>query len=372
MSKQKLILITNLFPLPWEKNRATFNKQQFEGISQDVDMSILIPIPIADWFKNIKMIKQTSQIRYVPYFYTPKLGRRFYSLFMFISLLLHSGFWLKRKQADLIVASWAFPEGVAAAWLSKLLNCKFFLKVHGSDINMHAKIPARACQIANAAKQAEGIISVSKALAGELVKIGVDENKINVIYNGVNHDIFKPNLPKSIESEYLLYVGNLKKTKGVVELIESFAVISQENPELTLVLAGNGSILNTLQLLAKNLNISDKVIFLGTVNHNELPNIISNAKLLILPSYNEGVPNVVLEAMACGTPSVATKVGGIPEILIESTNGILIKDPSSGEVTLAIEKALTINWKKDKIVEESNQFCWERNRKQLLDTLNIS
>ena len=371
MKKENLILLTNLYPLPWEPNRATFNKQQFDCISNDVNLSILIPVPFLDWFKNRHKIEQTSKIRYVPYFYFPKFGRRFYSVFMLLSLLIHSGLWLKNKQADLLLASWAFPEGVAGHWLSKLLRCKLFIKVHGSDINMHAKNPARACQIKKAANNSEGIISVSKALADELVKIGVNENKIKVIYNGVNHETFKDNLPKTFEGDYLLYVGNLKQSKGVMELLEGFALISPAHSALQLVFAGNGPMLNELKTKAIDLKISEKVKFLGTVNHSELPSIIGNAKLLVLPSYNEGVPNVVLEAMACGTPSVATDVGGIPEIIISGVNGILIKHPESLYVKSALEEALSIDWDKEAIIQSSNKFCWKNNRTQLLETLGI-
>ena len=84
------------------------------------------------------------------------------------------------------MASWAFPEAVAASWLSKLFNCRFFFKVHGSDINLHGKIPARAQQIVKAAKRSSGILSVSKALADEMVDMGIEREKISVIYNGVD------------------------------------------------------------------------------------------------------------------------------------------------------------------------------------------
>ena len=94
-NKSKLLIITNLYPLPWEPNRATFNRQQFEALTDDYELSFLIPVAFIDWFKNRKHIIQSDTKRYFPYFFTPKIGRRFYAIFMFFSMLLHSSFWLR-------------------------------------------------------------------------------------------------------------------------------------------------------------------------------------------------------------------------------------------------------------------------------------
>lgn len=375
------MIITNLFPLPWEPNRATFNRQQFAQLDDDFDKSILIPVAFSQWFKHRKQIQQSNDVRYVPYFYLPKLGRRFYSVFMFLSILLHSGYWLTRKKPETILASWAFPEAVAASWLSKLFSCKFFFKVHGSDINLHGKIPARAKQIVNAAKRASGILSVSNALAQEMIQLGIAAEKIKVIYNGVNHEKFGLNNPaveslkplinaKTIENGYVIFVGNLKTDKGVIELLEGFAKISEQHPHLTLVYAGPGALKNNLLSQAEQLHIASRIICLGAVDHEELPALISQATLLALPSYNEGVPNVVLEAMACGTPVLATNVGGIPEVVDEAICGKLIEPKNADAVADGLNIILTTTWQPELIKQHSQQFSWQNNKKQLLQLLN--
>ncbi|MBA6265138.1 glycosyltransferase [Colwellia sp. Bg11-12] len=365
-----MVIITNLYPLPWQQNRATFNKQQFELLKDDYDVSILVPIAFPDWFKHMKQITNNTNVRYAPYFYLPKLGRRFYSVSMFLSLLLHSGFWLKKQNIQIIFASWAFPDAVAASWLSKLFRTKFFFKVHGSDINLHGKIPARAKQIVKASIHADGILCVSKALSQEMVSLGINESKISVIYNGVDHSKFGAKIYPAPVNSYVLFVGNLKHDKGVLELVRGFAKISHQHPELHLIFAGDGAEKNNIISCAEKFNISAKVSLLGSVEHNALPELISCAKILALPSYNEGVPNVVLEAMACGTTILATKVGGIPEIVDESICGTLITPKCEDAVANGLTHILAQEWSEDKIKQHSQKFTWETNKQQLLGLLS--
>ena len=372
MIKQSLTVITNLYPLPWEPNRATFNRQQFELLKDDYQLSILIPIAFPDWFKHRKQIKQSAELRYVPYFYLPKIGRRFYSVTMFLSILLHSGFWLKKRKPSIILASWAFPEAVAASWFSRLYNAKFFFKVHGSDINLHGKIPARAKQIVSAADKAQGILSVSKALARELFAMGVSKEKVHVIYNGVDHDKFGPCYPSNKTTDYILYIGNLKHDKGVIELIDGFGQISRQFPNLHLVFAGSGAMKKTLATFAQTHHIENKVTFLGNIAHSQLPAWLSNAKVLCLPSYNEGVPNVVLESMAAGTPVLATCVGGIPEVVDESICGKLIPPKDAKAVAKGLSELLTRQWSREKIQQHGSQFTWQKNKKLLIEMLNAN
>ncbi|MDX2367607.1 MAG: glycosyltransferase [Colwellia sp.] len=372
INKESLVILTNLYPLPWEPNRATFNRQQFAQLDDEFTKSVLVPIAFSEWFSHRKEIKQTESLRYVPYFYLPKVGRRFYSVFMFLSILMHSGWWLLNKKPKIILASWAFPEAVAASWLSKLFSCRFFFKVHGSDINLHGKIPARAQQIVKAAERASGILSVSKALADEMVGMGIEREKISVIYNGVDHQKFGVETIAPLNGDYLLYVGNLKHDKGVIELIKGFAKICENYPALHLVYAGPGVEKKRLAELSESLNIADKIQLLGSVEHHKLPALITHAKALVLPSYNEGVPNVVLEAMACGTPVLTTTVGGIPEVIDEKTCGKLIQPRCEIAVANGLTYLLNQSWDKDKIKIHSKKFTWENNKRQLIELLSVN
>lgn len=368
-NKSKLLIITNLYPLPWEPNRATFNRQQFEAIADNYELTFLIPVAFIEWFKNRKHIVQTENLRYFPYFFTPKAGRRFYAIFMFISMLIHSGFWLKKNKPQKILASWAFPDAVAAHWLSRLFSCKFFFKVHGSDIDIQCLNKARAKQVVAMSRYATGILSVSQALANKMVALGIDKEKIRVIYNGVNHEKFSRPYSRPIENEYVLFIGNLKSDKGVIELLDGFANASALQPSIQLVFVGDGPMMATLKDKAIQHNISDRVIFLGNINHDLVPQWLQHCKVLSLPSYHEGVPNVLLEAMACGVPVIATNVGGIPEVINETICGEIIPAKDTDALTVALQNVFEQTWETDNIKRHSSQFSWQKNKEQLISLI---
>ncbi len=362
--KQSILIITNLYPLPWQPTRATFNFQQFSLMAEQKNVHILVPVALPDWYKHRHLIdRDNDRLKIVPYFYLPKFGRRFYGALMYWSLQLVAGNWLKELKPTKILASWAYPDGVAAVKIAKSLQADFYLKVHGSDINMHANFPERAKQIVAMANQTKGILSVSQDLANKMVRLGINKSLIKVIYNGVDLIKFVP-VAQLKSSEYLLFIGNLKKDKGVIELINAFNMIHDKYPALRLKYVGNGEMLAQLKALASTHSIENKVDFEGVKAHDQLPEILGNAKLLVLPSYNEGVPNVVLESMACAVPVVATSVGGIPEVVSKDC-GFLATEITAENIAKNIELALNKEWDRNKIRAHAKSFTWQRNIEQL-------
>lgn len=369
MSRRKLVIISNLYPLPWEPGRASFNRQQFALLESDYELSILVPVNFIDWFRHIRKVSQSDRVRYAPYFFLPKIGRRFYAVFMFLSLLLHSGLWLRRRAPDVMLASWAYPDAVAASWLASLFGCKFYFKVHGSDIHMHGLEAARAVQIKRAAKTSSAIISVSEELKAQMVGLGIDGAKVRVIYNGVDHALFSGTYPRKIDKPYMLFVGNLKQDKGVMELLQAFTAVADRFTEHQLVIAGDGAMRDLMLQSIQKQGIADRVVLLGNVMHKELPALMQYASLVVLPSYHEGVPNVLLESMAAGTPVVATAVGGIPEIVEQDVTGILVPSPEPVALAAALEQALQRQWHRSAIQQHAMRFSWHKNKAQMLQML---
>jgi len=368
--KEKILIITNLYPLPWQPTRAMFNFQQFGYLEERAEIFYLIPVAFPDWWQHRKEIKnQKPNIKYVPYLYIPKCGRRYYAKLMQWSINLVANSWIKKIAPAKVLASWAYPDAVAAIEIAKKFNADFYLKVHGSDINMHARLPERAKQITAMANQAKGILSVSQDLANKMVAIDINKDKIKVIYNGVNLEKFVPR-PADIDNPYIIFIGNLKHDKGVVELLYAFIQINNNYPELKLRYVGSGAMLNKLQDITIQHQLQNKVIFEGTKPHDQLPEIVAKATLLALPSYNEGVPNVVLEAMACATPVVATMVGGIPEVVTEVT-GILAKEITAENIADCLQKALNKTWDYHAIRAHAEFFNWTKNTNELASLLKI-
>lgn len=367
MKKQNLLIITNLYPLPWEPNRATFNKQQFKLLKDDYNVHICVPIAWPDYFKNKAKLVESENISYFPYFYTPKIGRRYYAKMMEISFNLFSSLKIKAFSPDKLLSAWAFPEGVMGQSIANKLNIPFYLKVHGSDINGHGDIGPRAKQITFAANNSQGILSVSRALKEKMTSMGVDKEKVNVIYNGVDKGKFFPS--SDPQEDHLLYVGNLKSTKGVIELLNAFSLVAKDYPKTKLVYVGSGGMLSQLRELASKHGLTNRVLFYGSIDHSEIPALMRQSRCIVLPSYAEGVPNVLLESMSCGTPVVATNVGGIPEVVIEGETGYTCEPKSAEKFAQALRKALSKKWDKEVVVEHAKQFDWKKNKEQLLKML---
>lgn len=374
-TQNRLVVLTNLFPWPWEPHRGAFNRQQFTRLESSYPIMYIVPVPIQIWLKNIHRFQPNrhGNRRYSFYLYIPKAMRWLYGCTLFFSVMLHSGLALLRFKPSVLIGSWAYPEGFAVALMARVLRLPYLIKVHGSDINDLLDEGLRGKQILWAMHGATGVISVSQALKNKLVERGVDPSKVHVIYNGVNKSVFNTqsgtdtiyqNLAIN-HQRYILYVGNVKATKGVFELFEAFVDVASELSELHLVFIGSGSDKKRLQDLVAESSYAQRVTLLDAMDIKIVANWIKGAKALILPSYNEGVPNVVLEAKSCGVPVVATTVGGIPEVFTPGEDGILVPPKEVAALAEALKSVVSKNWNREKISKNADSFCWNRNIQQL-------
>ncbi len=378
--KPRLLIITNLYPTPWDLQRGTFNFQQFNHLAAHMDIRVITPI---SWRERLQYrhsdmatpVRHPLQgkVVYPWYWYTPGMLRGTYGLSLWASIRAQCTNWIRDFDPQLLLSSWAYPEGVAGTMLARHLGIPAFVKVHGSDINVIAQNPSVRRQIQDWGKQVVAVAAVSKDLGRKLQDMGIPRSKIRVTYNGIDHQRFRPLPPEQSEkkldlpkSRRILFVGNLKKEKGCVDLLESFIQLSPQHPDLKLYFAGTGTMLPAMEKRCIEAQIVDKVQFLGKVAHADLNDWYNAADVVCLPSYNEGVPNVLLEAMACGTPVVASHVGGIPEIVTPDT-GLLSQPGDIPGLQKTLDTALYKEWNHDKINKHSQQFSWTRNTRQMLD-----
>ena len=382
-------VITNLFPNPLEPMRSTFNEQQVLALNQVLRVvGVIVPI---DWRRMLKFKRDGQRaalldktdwkgvaVSYPTYFYIPIVAGYLNGPLMFMSLLPH-WFRLKRQRPEVIFATWAFPDGFASVLLGKMSGLRVVVKVHGSDVEILAKQRLRRVLTVWALNRASAVVSVSTYLRDLLVDLGVKPSRLSVIYNGVNRQKFRPldrmacrqklGLPST--KKIILYVGNLKDDKGVVDLLRAFAAFDDVGSNhIELVYAGEGESRAELERFSKEREISTAVRFLGKVSHDSLPEWINAADVLCLPSHHEGVPNVLLEAASCGTPCVATTVGGIPEV-VTSANGLLVAPGEISALSKALSEALAREWDREKIQSALNLTIgtWAQNAGQLAHVL---
>lgn len=369
---KKILVLTNLYPLPWESNRATFNRQQFEHLSKFYELSYLVPVAWPTWLRKMCLAKKAvnsfehGSVRFCWYFYIPKILRSLSGVMMFFSLMFNSLLWIRKKNPDLIIGCWAFPDGFAAYCIAKLLRKKFILKVHGSDINVSANSKMVGFQIRFISMHTDSILSVSKALKIKLIKLGVPESKVDVIYNGVDQQLFNcSDCNEDLPQRKLLYIGNLKREKGIFELLHAFGEILDIFPDVKLIYIGQGPMLNQLVDSVVEQKIQSSVEIIGQLDHKYVPAYIKAAQVVVLPSYSEGVPNVLLESMACGKPVVATEVGGIPEIVVEGKTGLICKPQDIESLKDSLERCLNLTWNSAFIKQHARQFDWHENSLKL-------
>lgn len=224
------------------------------------------------------------------------------------------------QDCDLIHANWTL-SGICA-WLGQGLHKKtFVVTVHGSDINQGIQIPLARLLTRRSLRASAGVMCVSKSLAEVVLSLGVQCSKVHVVPCGVDTSKFL--ISKKKRRPFLLFVGALTENKGVRLLLEAFPQVLQSFPESRLVLVGEGPLRSELQGLTYSLKVADKVDFPGSIPQVRVSEWMQRARLFVLASFAEGLPVVLLEALASGTPCIGSRVGGIPDVITEEV-GLLV------------------------------------------------
>ena len=225
-------------------------------------------------------------------------------------------------EPDVILSNWAHPDGEVATRLARELGVPSVIMVGGSDVLVQTQSAARRRVIIRTLMRADHVVTVSEDIRRVICGFGIDGTRVTCIYRGVDQTRFTA-MPQTdarravgIEgaTPVLLYVGNLLAIKGVDVLLRAAARLRDAGRRFHLYVAGDGSERNALSALCAALSLGEHMTFLGQVANDVLPSWYTAANLTVLASHSEGVPNVLAESVACGTPFVATRVGGIPEV----------------------------------------------------------
>lgn len=186
-------------------------------------------------------------------------------------------------------------------------------------------------------KSAHKIVVLSQSLKQSLLSRGADESKMCVIPQGVDTDRFHWNEGAVYPAHHILFVGRITRAKGIREALAAFCMVQADYPELTLDVYGSGEELPELKIRYRG---HAGICFHGHRDSDSLYHVYEDADILLLPSYYEGLPNVVMEAMATGTAVIASQVGGIPELLEEGKCGCLVPPGDVGSVAAALRTVL--------------------------------
>ncbi len=186
-------------------------------------------------------------------------------------------------------------------------------------------------------KSSKIITTVSESVAQELKEYGLNSDEIYILSNGVDEKIFYPNKREFKNNKInILYAGRIDREKGVFDLIECAKSICNQRSDVSFIIAGYGRDINKMKQKIKKIRLEEKFKFLGQIKKNQMIKLYQNSSLFILPSYHEGLPTVLLEAMSCGLPIIATDVRGNRELISDGENGLLIppNDPKKMAETI--------------------------------------
>lgn len=254
---------------------------------------------------------------------------------------------IRQQRIDLIHAHTILPDGFAAILLGREFNLPVVCTVHGSDVNEY---PQRSASTRHAIRWAlrrvHRLTAVSRQLKSDVLQLA-GERQVEVVPNGADADLFtasdKPTARRSLglrqQDKVIVFVGRLTEVKAIPNLLAALQQI--QHLPLHLYLVGDGELKAQLAGQAAELGVAGRCTFVGNRPHNEIPQWFSAADCFVLCSRMEGLPTVIPEAMMCGIPIVATRVGGIPDIIEDGETGLLVPPGDTAGLARAIVRVLT-------------------------------
>lgn len=381
----KVLLFSTLYPSSVRPIHGIFVETRLRELLKtgEVQAKVVAPVP---WFPlRAKRFGEYAQFAATPrhevrngidvnhprYLLLPKVGMTLAPLAMALGALPT----VRRLQRegfdfDLIDAHYYYPDGVAAGLLARWLGKPFVVTARGTDLNLIPQYALPRRWILQTAERASASIGVCQALMDSLRELGAQPDKLHTLRNGVDLERFVPEdrnaarerLGLPVQGQYLLSVGHLIERKGHHIAIEALASL----PGVTLLIAGAGPEEGALKTLAARLGVADRVRWAGVVPQTELKWWYSAADVLALCSSREGWANVLLEAMACGTPVIATNIWGTPEVVSTPAAGrlMLSRDPAS-LIDAWIHLSTTLPTREE-TREHAAQFSWQPTTREQL------
>ncbi|MCB2114049.1 MAG: glycosyltransferase [Parvularculaceae bacterium] len=371
----RLLTVTTLYPNAGARAHGVFVENRLDAWRRRSGGEATVIAPIA-WFPfrasvfgryaryaaaPLRESRRGAEIFHPRYFLAPKIGMDYAPAAIArvverqARALIAEG-----REFDLIDAHYLYPDGVAAVRAARALGKPVILTARGSDVTLLTRFPRQHAMILDAIFKADGVVAVARSLKEDLVAIGAPAEKIIVLRNGVDLDLFRP-LDRAairdrmrLEGRVAAFVGGLIDRKGCDIAIRAIAKL--ENT--VLLIAGEGPARKRLEALAKREGVADRVRFLGECAHEDLAEIYNAADALILPSEREGWPNVVLEAMACGAYVVAADAGGCREIIRSADAGRIVANREPDAFAAALNEAFE-NLDRARVRRYAEQFSWD-------------
>ena len=330
----RILAVTHQFPTAYQPTFAPYNRQQFAELTKMHELCIVRPIPwtIAaaqrlrgQWPGTgpspSPLGSSAITMHYPVFYFTPRVGSHLYGQCFEWSVREVVERAIENYRPQVLLTSWAHPDGWAAARFARRAGLPVVLKVLGSDVLVQAA-GRRGRYVQEALCDVDAVVAVSEDLARQVVQMGAPPKRVHVVPEGLSTEQFSPGdqgaararLGLPMAGPLLLFVGSVLKTKGALDLVNACAVLRDRGVSFGCRIVGHGADSGRVAQLIAQRGLADRVVCAGLRPHAELTDWFRASDVVVLPSYTEGIPNVLREAIACGKPFVSTTVGGIPEI----------------------------------------------------------
>ena len=373
----KILTFSSLYPDSTRPGHGIFVENRLRHLIADgeVQARVVSPVP---WFPSTQArfgsyadfarvpkneIWHGVDVEHPRYVLMPKLGMTLAPMLMAgavkqtVRRILESGY-----SFDLIDAHYFYPDGVAAVMIGRALRKPVIITARGTDLNLIPEyyLPRRMIQWA--AANSAAMITVCQALKDVLTGLGVADSRVTVLRNGVDLDIYRPPVDRNalrtklgVHGTTLLSVGYLIQRKGHDLVIDAL----KQLPNAKLLIAGDGPERERLGEIARQSGVADRVTFLGRLGTPQLVDYYGAADALVLASSREGWANVLLESMACGTPVVATRIWGTPEVVSEACAGQLVNERTAQALAQGILELLARVPDRSDTRRYAEKFSWD-------------
>lgn len=322
----KIAILVNLFPPKWLAGTEIATYHMAEHLAQHghevhVITSLDEDLPEKSCEKGFHIHR------------LPRVRIRFVGVFAFWVDIVRT---LQKIKPDIVHAQ-SFGSGVPALLSDRLLKIPYVIYGRGSDVYLpgwFTKLTAKGIL-----KNASAVIALTEHMKDAMQAIY--SRDVIIVPNGINlNEIAEREAEGGNPGKRILFVGRLHPVKGAQYLLGAMSIVHRELPEAKLILVGDGEEREHLETLTDNLGIRECVEFAGRVPHEKVQEYMNQAEIFVLPSLSEGFPVTILEAMASGLPVIATRVGGIPDIIGDGMNGYLTDPKNQEQIAEALLKCL--------------------------------
>jgi glycosyltransferase involved in cell wall biosynthesis len=354
----RILFLSSVYPRSYAPVRGIYCHSLCRALAARHEVRVISPIT---WLERLRHRRLFSQGRVGPsadgadepvaeypwYLYPPKVLRSRHGWFMWRSIRSPVARALAEFAPDCVLSYWLHPDGDTAVRAARSAGVPSAVIVGGSDALLLPREPARRKSIGAVLESADALITVSRGLKDKVVALGADAGKVHVIYQGIDRALFHPGdrtearhrLGLPVQQKALLWIGGMVPVKAVDTLLDACHLLRAQNADFRLYLIGDGPLRAALAARVETLGMADSVTFLGALPPARLPDWYRAADLTVLSSLSEGIPNVLRESLACGTPFVATRVGDIAELCPEAA-GDLVPPGDPTALAAAIVSAL--------------------------------